>query len=130
MTRLFIVLAVCILAAIQPAVAQTVDASQREQILKLLNASLPEDLDDSVTWEKAEVAPNGELCFVFIIHEAILQDPAVWNENNINIFKKSLLSEITDTDEIKAIVRMFGKNIQVKMLNDKKKLLARISVAV
>ena len=68
MARLFIILAMAIVAAIQPAIAQTATAQQRREVVKALNAQLPQKYDEEATFLEVKETPQGELCFVFMMH--------------------------------------------------------------
>ena len=128
MARLFIILAMVIVAAIQPAIAQTVTAQQRREVIKALNAQLPQKYDEEATFLEVKETPQGELCFVFMMHNPLLQDPDVWTEENVKLAKASFLEGFGASEDTRAFLRQFGKVLHVHYLNEKKEILAKTPI--
>ena len=118
-----------LIAAIQPACAQS-SAAQREQLLNLLNEDLPEKVDDNATILKVETVQNGELCFVIVINDPLMQQLSDWNTAAVDTFKKEFLADFIVDENMKSVVHAFGKNLHVKLINKDNKPLASISVKV
>lgn len=129
MKRIIFILALMLIAAIQPACAQS-SAAQREQLLNLLNEDLPEKVDDNATILKVETVQNGELCFVIVINDPLMQQLSDWNTAAVDTFKKEFLADFIVDENMKSVVHAFGKNLHVKLINKDNKPLASISVKV